>query len=152
MAVQSNAASVKQSVKRELSRQQKRAGQLAGTVGRAMRDNIRANIAPKSAGGVFPGYAMTGQLRKSVEATTPKRTRGGWLVVVRIVPRGRVARYAEIHETGGIIRAKRAPYLHFKVQGQWVRIEEVEITRKLYFSRGVARTRRQYPGIARGIR
>lgn len=35
--------------------------------------------------------------------------------------------YARIHELGGTIRAKTAPYLHFKVGDRWVSTKEVTI-------------------------
>jgi phage gpG-like protein len=43
--------------------------------------------------------------------------------------------YAAIHEFGGVITAKRAPYLVFQVAGNWVRTKTVKIKRKEYMKR-----------------
>ncbi len=40
--------------------------------------------------------------------------------------------YAAIHQHGGVIKAKDAPYLQFQVNGQWVRVSQVEIPARTY--------------------
>ena len=40
--------------------------------------------------------------------------------------------YAEIHEIGGIIRARNAKYLHFKVDNRWVKVKQVKIPARPY--------------------
>ena len=87
---------------------------------------------------------MTGLLRKRVVTTEPKKVGRGWTVRVWVRLIGRVALYARIHETGGVIRAKNGPYLHFNVQGRWVRVPSVTITRKQYFAKGIKKTRQTF--------
>lgn len=50
---------------------------------------------------------------------------------------GSALKYARIHNLGGVIRAKTAPYLHFKVDGHWVKVKEVTIPKRrfLYWRR-----------------
>lgn len=126
---------------------------LARQAGREMRDNIRANVTPRAIGGVFEGYAMTSTLWKRVVSSKPQKKGGGWIVRVRVWMTGKVRKYARIHETGGIIRAKSAPYLTFKIRGHWVRVKEVRIRRKQYFAKGVQKTRQQMtiPRLAKKI-
>jgi len=40
---------------------------------------------------------------------------------------GTNVRYARVHQTGAVIRAKNHPYLRFRVGGQWVRKKKVTI-------------------------
>lgn len=40
--------------------------------------------------------------------------------------------YARIHEEGGVIKAKNAPYLHFQVGGRWVKTKQVTIPARPY--------------------
>ena len=40
--------------------------------------------------------------------------------------------YAAIHEYGGIIRAKNAPYLKFKIGNRWVQVKKVFIPPRPY--------------------
>ena len=40
--------------------------------------------------------------------------------------------YAAIHQFGGTITAKDAPYLQFQINGQWVRVNKVEIPARPY--------------------
>lgn len=40
--------------------------------------------------------------------------------------------YARIHNKGGVIRAKNAPYLHFQVNGRWVKVKQVVIPKRRY--------------------
>lgn len=40
--------------------------------------------------------------------------------------------YAAIHQFGGTIKPKDAPYLQFQVNGQWVRVDKVEIPARPY--------------------
>jgi len=122
-----------------------RARILTRKVGVAARDNVRANVMPRSAGGVFPGYAMTGALRNKVTASQPKRLgEKGWEVIVRVQLTGKTKLYALIHENGGIIRAKNAPFLVFQIMGQWFRKKVVRITRKQYFRKGIEKTIKQF--------
>jgi len=140
----SNVRRVRKSVKDTQGRYSLRTRNLARKMGAAGRENVRDNIAPKASGGVFPGYAMTGALRKKVVASAPVREGKSWTVKVRVLQTGKQKLYARIHETGGTIRAKRAPYLTFKIKGQWVRVKSVVIKAKGYFSKGIERTRRQW--------
>lgn len=119
---------------RDLSRKQ----------GRATKKNIKRNIAPRSNGGVFPGYAMTGALRKTVVASASRKAGNGWQVRVRMSLAGKTKAYALIHETGGIIRVKNAPYLVFQVKGQWFKKKSVRIRKKAYFEKGIKKTRAEF--------
>ena len=50
--------------------------------------------------------------------------------------------YAKIHEFGGTITAKNSPYLHFQINGNWVRVGSVTITPQPYM-RPALETQRQ---------
>jgi HK97 gp10 family phage protein len=65
----------------------------------------------------------TGNLRSSIRTRLPKH--GVVLVGTHVV-------YAAIHEFGGTITAKNAPWLVFKVGGQWVRTKSVNIRARPY--------------------
>lgn len=45
---------------------------------------------------------------------------------------GEAGKYARIQHCGGTIRAKNLPYLHFLVNGQWVKKKEVVIPAQNY--------------------
>jgi hypothetical protein len=98
----------------------------------AIRNNLPGY---HTAAGKFEGYAATGALRRAVSVTAPRKTRQGYEAEVYMMP-DRTKPYQSIHEYGGIIRPKRAPYLVFKVKGQWVRTKQVRIRQKRYW-RGV---------------
>lgn len=98
----------------------------------AIRDKLPGHHSPA---GKFEGYAATGALRRAVSVTAPRKTRDGWQAEVFMMP-DRTQKYQSIHEYGGIIRARRAPYLVFQVKGQWVRVKQVRIRQKRYW-RGV---------------
>lgn len=98
----------------------------------AIRDNLPGHRTPA---GKFEGYAATGALRRAVSVTEPRKTRQGYEAEVYLKP-DQTSVYASIHEYGGIIRAKRAPYLKFKVRGQWVQVRQVRIRAKKFW-RGV---------------
>ena len=98
----------------------------------AIRDNLPGH---RSAAGKFQGYAATGALRRAVSVTAPRKTAQGYEAEVYMMP-DKTKVYQSIHEYGGIIRARRAPYLVFKVKGQWVRVKQVRIRQKKYW-RGV---------------
>lgn len=98
----------------------------------AIRDNLPGYRTPA---GKFEGYAATGALRRAVSVTEPRKTRQGYEAEVYMKP-DQTSVYASIHEYGGIIRAKRAPYLKFKVRGQWVQVRQVRIRAKKFW-RGV---------------
>lgn len=96
---------------------------------------IRSNI-PRSRGqsaGRFAGYAASGALWSDVQKTAARRA--GTVVTADVYMRpGRSRLYQRIHEHGGIIRARRKPYLVFKIGGRWVRVKQVRIRKKEYFS------------------
>ncbi len=98
----------------------------------AIRDKLPQYRTPA---GKFEGYASTGALRRAVSVTVPRKTREGWQAEVYMMP-DKTQKYQAIHEYGGIIRAKRAPYLVFNVKGRWVRVKQVRIRQKRYW-RGV---------------
>jgi hypothetical protein len=139
--IDTNIQKVRKSVTDTQGRYIQRTRATARKLGAATRDNIRANIAKP----VFPGYAISGALAKKVVASEPTKSGNGWIVRVHVRLTGRQARYAEIHETGGTIKAKKAPYLVFFIPGVgWRRVKQVKIRRKRYFARGVEKTRREW--------
>lgn len=95
----------------------------------AIRDNLPQH---HTAAGKFEGYAATGALRRAVSVTAPRKTRQGYEAEVYMMP-DRTKVYQSIHEYGGIIRARKAPYLVFKVKGRWVRVKQVRIRQKKYW-------------------
>lgn len=142
--IETNIKRVKKSVSDTQGRYVLRTRNLARTVAAAGRDNVRANIA-RTPGGVFPGYALSGALARKVVASAPKKSNRGWIATIRVLQTGKQRLYAQIHETGGTIRARRAPYLVFKIPGVgWRKIKQVRITAKRYFSRGIEKTRRTF--------
>lgn len=101
-----------------------------------LRAGIRSNI-PASRGqaaGKFEGYAANGALWSDVQVTRARRS--GAVVVGDVYMRpGRSRVYQWIHERGGVIRAKNpSGYLTFKIKGRWVRVKQVRIRKKEYFS------------------
>jgi uncharacterized protein YlbG (UPF0298 family) len=95
----------------------------------AIRDNLPQH---HTGAGKFEGYAATGALRRAVSVTAPRKTRQGFEAEVYMMP-DKTKPYQSIHEYGGIIRARRKPYLVFKVKGQWVRTKQVRIRQKRYW-------------------
>jgi len=95
----------------------------------AIRDNLPQY---HTAAGKFEGYAATGALRRAVSVTAPRKTRDGYHAEVYMMP-DKTQVYQSIHEYGGIIRARRKPYLVFQVRGQWVRVKQVRIRQKRYW-------------------
>ena len=87
---------------------------------------------------------MTGELRKTVVASASKKVGNGWQVRVRMALTGVTKAYALIHETGGIIRVKNAPYLVFQIKGQWFKRKWVRIRKKAYFENGIKKTHKEY--------
>lgn len=139
--IQTNIQRVRKSVADTQGRYAIRTRALARKMAAAARDNIRANISRPT----FPGYAITGALAKKVVASEPTKSGSGWVATVRVQLTGKQAKYAAIHETGGTITAKRAPYLVFNIPGVgWRRVKSVRITRKRYFAKGIETTRREW--------
>ncbi len=76
---------------------------------------------------------FTGDLRKSLHMETTERS-----PIRVIVQVGTDKVYAAIQEFGGIIHAKRGPYLIFKTRdGHWVRTESVQIPAHPYLRPGL---------------
>ena len=111
----------------------------ANLSGRFVRDVIREEIPPPRGNGNFPGYAAKGTLRSAVAYTEPKKYPGGFTVDVVMKPNASKV-YQRIHEVGGVIRAKpdnrAGGYLVFRIMGRWVKVRQVRIKRKRYFSNG----------------
>lgn len=57
--------------------------------------------------------------------------------------KGRMLAYARIHELGGIIRAKDAPYLIFKTASGWVKTKEVKMPKRSYLQSSVREKKRE---------
>jgi len=65
----------------------------------------------------------TGRLRNSLRALGVQSK--GFRVVTRV-------KYAALHNYGGTVTAKKAPYLRFKVAGRWVSKKSVTIPRRQF--------------------
>ena len=118
--------------------------------GRVLRDAIREQIPPPRGAGSFPGYAAKGTLRRAIVDTEPvNRPRANdWQVSVLVNESSPARVYAHIHNVGGVIRAKNAPYLKFKIGNQWIQVKSVRIRRKNYMAQGVKLAReRMKPAI-----
>ena len=118
--------------------------------GRVLRDAIREQIPPPRGAGNFPGYAATGTLRRAIVDTEPvNRPRANdWQVSVLVNESSPARVYAHIHNVGGVIRARNAPYLKFKIGNQWIQVKQVRIKRKNYMANGVKLAReRMKPAI-----
>lgn len=118
--------------------------------GRVLRDAIREQIPPPRGAGNFPGYAAKGALRRAIVDTEPvnRPTAKDWQVSVLVNQSSPARVYARIHNVGGVIRARNAPYLKFKIGNQWIQVKQVRIRRKSYMAQGVKLAReRMKPAI-----
>jgi len=156
--VVTNIKRVRQSLQETQGRYMLQTRALARKMAAAGRDNVRRNISSPT----FPGYAISGALAKKVVASEPQKTGNAWVATVRVLLTGKQKRYALIHETGGKIPVKsqaqlRAMFANLRKYGQVGgppqpprggsrrgRLEYIRIRRKLYFSRGIERTRREW--------
>jgi len=70
----------------------------------------------------------TNRLRSSITVVKAKQGAGGsiWGAV------GTNVKYARIHEYGGEIKAKNAPYLKFPIGGRWASVKSVTIPARPY--------------------
>lgn len=140
--IETNIQRVRKAAKDEQGRYILRTRRLARKLAAQGRENVRANI---STSGGFPGYAITGALARKVVASEPHKVQNGWVATVRVLLTGKQRLYALIHEVGGTIHAKRAPYLVFQIPGVgWRRVKSVRIRRKRYFAKGIEKTRKDF--------
>lgn len=86
---------------------------------------------------------QTGALRADIQVR--RRTTKSLVVGTRQV------KYAAIHEYGGVIRPKRHEYLHFKVNGQWVKTKRAHIRAKRYLGRAAETVQGEVDNIARRV-
>jgi len=89
-------------------------------------------------------HRRSGRLSRSIHSA-PARAEGGNVI-------GKVGTnvvYAPVHEFGATIRAKRAKYLRFKVQGRFVSVKEVTIPKRPFMKPSLEERR---PAIAAAIR
>lgn len=140
MKIESNIQRVRKSVQDEQGRYALRTRALARKMAAAGRNNVRANISRPT----FPGYAITGALAKKVVASEPQKTGSGWVALVRVLLTGKQAKYALIHELGGVIRAKNKPLVFFIPGVGWRRVQQVRIRAKHYFAKGIEKIRREW--------
>ena len=98
----------------------------------AIRSGIPSHRGQPAGG--FEGYAANGALWSDVQTTKARRV--GTITTGDVYMRpGRSRVYQQIHDKGGIIRAKNPTgYLTFKINGRWVRVRQVRIRAKHYFS------------------
>lgn len=123
-------------------------------VARYTRDTIRKRVPPgnTSTSGMsnrFPGYAATGDLKNAIVAG-PVRTRvRAFHAKVGIADHANAftRTKARVHEYGKVIHARRAPYLHFQVRGQWVKVKRVRVRAKRFFRAGWDEAQRNFPEI-----
>lgn len=89
----------------------------------------------------FAGSSLTvrtGQLVNSIAGITSKKPLGG---LIRI---NKKSQYPKgIHERGGVITAKRKPYLTFQVGGQWVKVKSVTIPPRPFLAPAVDATHKE---------
>ncbi len=130
--------------------------QATGAIAGYARDTIRKRIPPgaTTSSGMsnrFPGYAATGRLKGAVVATPVRREGDSFVSLVGIPPTADNLTLikAYVHEFGKVIRTRRAPYLHFQVQGQWVKVKRVRIRAKRFFRSGWAEARHYFPDAMR---
>lgn len=141
MRVETNIQRVKKSVKDEQGRYILRSRNLAKKTAIEARNNVRGFISKPT----FPGYAISGALARKVVASEPVKSGNGFVAVVKVQLTGRQKLYAMIHEVGGKIKAKNAPYLVFQIPGVgWRRVKQVTIRAKRYFAKGIEKTRREW--------
>lgn len=93
--------------------------------GEVLREQVQRNIKQQ-------GLYETGELHDSILSEALDDAN----VVVGVPPE--LTYRAKIYETGGIIKAKRADYLHFQVNGRWVKIKATR-RRKRPFLKPAAR-------------
>jgi len=95
---------------------------LARQAGRILRDEIRKQI-PAGSGkvGRWPSCMATGALQSAVVMQEPIKRNNKWHVRVGIQKRRRAARYARIHEKGGVITPKTKPRMVFVIPPQCVK-------------------------------
>lgn len=146
-----------------------------------IQKRIQAQIPPPQGNGKFPGYAATGTLRNDIIIVGPKQNRdfrgrfaSGWSTEVKVNPSGRSAKYAHIHEVGGIIRPRSKPFMVFALppnafsyptsvnvnrktyawKGKdgltWIKTTAVVIRRKRYFATGWKDGARTAPAVMSG--
>ena len=101
----------------------------------AGQEFVRRFIPPQKGNGRFPGYAATGTLRDAVSWRGPTPIPGGVKSEIYMAQNASAV-YQRIHEQGGVIRARNAPFLVFKVNGRWVRTKQVTIRPKRYWRDG----------------
>lgn len=117
---------------------------------RQARDAIRSRIPPGASGGLFPGYAATGRMKSQVVAG-PVRPRGKTSFGAKVGLAANATALdrikARVHEYGKIIRARRKPYLVFKIGEQWIRAKSVRIKPKEPFRTGWEEAQRNMPAL-----
>jgi hypothetical protein len=115
----------------------------AREAGRIIKEEIRSNI-PPGGKGRFPGWETgskpeTGSLKTSIVAQAPRRHGNGWSVHVGVQRTRKAALYAEVHESGRIIRARNVEFMVFTniFTGELIHRRTVVIKPKHYFADGV---------------
>lgn len=83
----------------------------------------------------------TGKLVESIYHKVTKRTKTGTEVAVGSW--GTI--YARIHEFGGTIKTRTAPYLHFKTKdGKWHKVKQVVIPERSYIRKAINENKENY--------
>lgn len=115
----------------------------------AARDAIQRRIPPGASGGLFPGYAAKGNLKRAIVASALRREGETYVSTVglsRSAPKIEAIK-AHIHEFGAVIVPRRAPYLRFQVKGKWVTTALVQIRAKHFMRDGWAEAQEQFARI-----
>lgn len=110
-----------------------RVRQRLGKISRSMRPEMAEMV-----GSI--GTALLERIRRMLSGERLKvrtgRLKSAWQIIRESLLRVRVAargvRYAAIHEFGGTIVPRRAPYLHFRVDGRWVKTTRVVLPARYY--------------------
>lgn len=107
---------------RNLTNWSKAVGQASGNLKREMSKttNAGAGRGVEYAVGNLDDHRVSGNLAGSIHITK-KATPDDWHAAFGSVG----IEYAWQKERGGVIRARNKPYLHFKVNGHWVKVKSV---------------------------
>lgn len=117
---------------------------IVNTAFRKMADDTvleaRANIHPGRSG----LHNRSGKLRGSIRLRNYVQMTPGGIGTATITAGNSKVPYARIHEQGGIIRAKNAPFLVFRVGGRWIKKKQVVIPKRSYLQPAIDGKQEQF--------
>lgn len=100
----------------------------------------RANINPSRSG----LHNRSGALRGSIRLKNYIQMTPGGIGEATITAGNSKVPYARIHEQGGIIRARNAPFLVFRVGGRWIKTKQVRIPARPYLQPAINNKQEQF--------